>query len=527
MIVPLGDTYYGCFTTRQFSTGAPFTLAGTPALSTKEEANDTIITAGVTLDVDTGATPVTGLNEFAIVASGANRYEVGKYYSVYISTGTVDSVSAVGEVVGHFRVGPAEDAGAGIPDVNVATWLDTAVTLSGTTSKPEVDVFGVSDDATTANNLQTLYDGNEGFLSAYAGPRGPGVWIDGSVTSTGTTAGVNGTVTNPLDGTVTGVANAKTLADALGCQRIYLKDNASITLASSFTDYEIVGIGDLASNTVNLGSQIVTSAAIHNCLVTGAQGSVGRLSIFGGAVTGVTGFSAYVYQAAITGNITVAADCWVDSCWSAVAGNGTPVLDINSVANIDISWRHYSGGLQINNAVATTTLSYESDGQLIIGATCTSLAATIRGCCSLTDSGTTSSITQMARVAPGDAIPASPTADSPHQRLAAIDDLTQASGAGDLAALVTTVGTAGDGLTAINLPDQTMNITGDITGNLSGSVGSVDGHTAQSGDTFALANGATGFVAIDTVVDAILAMLDDDRGEPSGVPPLSADMATE
>jgi hypothetical protein len=35
------------------------------------------------------------------------------------------------------------------------------------------------------------------------------------------------------------------------------------------------------------------------------------------------------------------------------------------------------------------------------------------------------------------------------------------------------IGTAGAGLTAINLPDQTMNITGNITGNLSGSVGSV------------------------------------------------------
>ena len=37
------------------------------------------------------------------------------------------------------------------------------------------------------------------------------------------------------------------------------------------------------------------------------------------------------------------------------------------------------------------------------------------------------------------------------------------------------IGTAGAGLTNINLPDQTMNITGDITGNLSGSVGSVTG----------------------------------------------------
>lgn len=63
----------------------------------------------------------------------------------------------------------------------------------------------------------------------------------------------------------------------------------------------------------------------------------------------------------------------------------------------------------------------------------------------------------------------------------------------------TEIGAAGAGLTNINLPNQTM----DITGNLSGSVGSVSGHTAQTGDTYALANGTAGFVAIDTVVDAV------------------------
>lgn len=43
----------------------------------------------------------------------------------------------------------------------------------------------------------------------------------------------------------------------------------------------------------------------------------------------------------------------------------------------------------------------------------------------------------------------------------------------DTADIQTQIGAAGAGLTAINLPDQTMNITGNITGNLSGSVGSV------------------------------------------------------
>jgi len=45
----------------------------------------------------------------------------------------------------------------------------------------------------------------------------------------------------------------------------------------------------------------------------------------------------------------------------------------------------------------------------------------------------------------------------------------------DINTLITQVGTAGNGLTSINLPNQTMDIVGDVTGNLSGSVGSVTG----------------------------------------------------
>lgn len=57
-----------------------------------------------------------------------------------------------------------------------------------------------------------------------------------------------------------------------------------------------------------------------------------------------------------------------------------------------------------------------------------------------------------------------------------VDDiLVDTAEIGAAGAGLTEAGGTGDHLTAINLPDQTMNITGDITGNLSGSVGSVTG----------------------------------------------------
>ena len=98
----LESTFYHRFTSRQFSTGAPFLLGGSPVLSVYEENNLTQITAGVSVSADYDS--VTGLNQATIVATAANGYEAGKSYDIVITVGTVDSVSVVGEVVGTFRI---------------------------------------------------------------------------------------------------------------------------------------------------------------------------------------------------------------------------------------------------------------------------------------------------------------------------------------------------------------------------------------------------------------------------------------
>lgn len=99
---PADATLYFKFTTRRFTTGAPHTLAGSPVLSAYEDDSTTQITAGITLVADFDG--VTGLNGVTIVATAANGYESGKQYDIVITTGTVDSVSVVGEVVARFSI---------------------------------------------------------------------------------------------------------------------------------------------------------------------------------------------------------------------------------------------------------------------------------------------------------------------------------------------------------------------------------------------------------------------------------------
>ena len=156
--VDLDDTLYFLFTTRQFSTGAPFTLAGTPALSVYEENNATQITSGVSISADYDS--VTGLNQATIVATTANGYEAGKTYDVVITTGTVDSVSVVGEVVGQFKVGAIA--------ANVEEYGGTAGTFAS--GRPEVNTSHVSGTAQTANDngadINTLLTRIVGTLAA-------------------------------------------------------------------------------------------------------------------------------------------------------------------------------------------------------------------------------------------------------------------------------------------------------------------------------------------------------------------------
>lgn len=99
-----GDTVNFRFTTRQFSTGSPFTLAGTPALRIYKDGSDTQSTAGITLTAD--ADGVTGLNKVAIdTTADGTFYSNGSQFDVVIQAGTVDSVSVVGETVGRFTLG--------------------------------------------------------------------------------------------------------------------------------------------------------------------------------------------------------------------------------------------------------------------------------------------------------------------------------------------------------------------------------------------------------------------------------------
>jgi len=83
-------------------TGLPTVLAGTPVISVYKANGLTQSTAGITLTVDFDS--VVGLNNVLIDLSADAFYAVANDYHIVITTGTVNSVSVIGYVVGEFSI---------------------------------------------------------------------------------------------------------------------------------------------------------------------------------------------------------------------------------------------------------------------------------------------------------------------------------------------------------------------------------------------------------------------------------------
>ena len=158
------------FSTRQFTTGAPFAFAS-GAIEIYEDNSITQITGAETLTLEFDGK--TGLHNLRVVATAANGFESGKSYQCVVSAGTVDSVSVVGEVVQQFSLGRAADAiwaktmtelGA-VPGVtgtvlaalewlfqlarNKGTQTSTTKTLRNDADDGDIATSAISDDGTT------------------------------------------------------------------------------------------------------------------------------------------------------------------------------------------------------------------------------------------------------------------------------------------------------------------------------------------------------------------------------------------
>ena len=208
------------------------------------------------------------------------------------------------------------------------------------------------------------------------------VWIDTVNGTAGTTSYVNGTSDNPVDS----IADANTIAAAVGISRFRVAPGSSITFAATQSNQAFFG----ANWTLALGSQSIAGTYIEGATMSGvATGSdyhfehchVGNVTLADGDIL----------HSSIDGTITASAagTYLMDSCFSGIAGSGTPSFDFGAaVGNTALNMRHYSGGIEIDNKDQTgsDTMSLEGNGQLIVAAT-SSGAISLRGNFKVTNTG--------------------------------------------------------------------------------------------------------------------------------------------
>lgn len=308
-------------------------------------------------------------------AAGLNNVLINTAYSATRGLAGTALPDAVADAAGGLAI---SDAGG----------LDLDTKLANT-NEVTAARMGALTDWINGGRLDVLLD-----KQFYQGPQGAGVFLDDGAANTATVVGVDGIESNP----VSTIAAATTIAGSLGIQRIYLINDSVITLAQTYEGWEFIGIG--LGSQITLGSQDVDNSCFSMVTLTGTQGGTGALYCEDCSMTGLVSLECIAYRCYLSDTCTVRASTLIifDQCKSAVPGNNTPQLTFSGGAS-NINFRHYSGGLQINSMGTGDTMSYESDGQMIVDATCTDGLLAVRGCCDITDNASGAvTITQSAAI---------------------------------------------------------------------------------------------------------------------------------
>lgn len=260
--IRLGETHDFKFPTRRFSTGAPFTLAGSPVISAYVGNGTTEITAGITLTVDFDGR--TGLNNVRVVATSGNGFAAGTDVDLVITTGTVDGVSVVGEVVASFSI---ENRSALMPAtagrtlvVDAAGLADANMVKAGPsgsgTAQTAGDIIGDTNDiqsrlpaALGANgNIKADVRDYNGVAGAFSGGR-PEV----NTSHWGGTAVASANVL--IDGAITA---AKIASDAITAAKV----QDGFLTAAKFASGAFDAVWSVATRLLTAGTNIVLAKGV-------------------------------------------------------------------------------------------------------------------------------------------------------------------------------------------------------------------------------------------------------------------------
>lgn len=237
------------------------------------------------------------------------------------------------------------------------------------------DIANVPDNVHEEPLEDHVTEGTAGYaqmLSVYAGPHGPGIYIDSDAANTNTVKGTDGTESNPVS---TFVA-ARTLADGIGTDTYYLETGADLTLAAIHTNWRFFGLGSPSDTLINLGSQDVGMSKFDHVSLEGTQGGSARIfaedCVLRDPGAGSTTLHILGLRCGIFDDITLDTsndNILIDS-YSMVAGAGAAIVRASGSAGTLIMNAHL-GGVDLRDLSASHNLTINiAGGQVIFDASC-------------------------------------------------------------------------------------------------------------------------------------------------------------
>jgi hypothetical protein len=334
------------FTTRRFTTGAPHAWAGSPAVACYVDNGTTEITAGITLTNDFDGR--TGLHNVRIAATAANGYTAATNVDVVVTSGTVDSVSIVGEVVGSFSIANRSS----LRPTTAGRTLD--VSAAG---EAGIDWANIGSPTTAVNLSGTNIDTDQ-VVASVSGAVGSVTGAVGSVTGN-----VGGNVTGSVGSIATGgITTASFAAGAINAAAIGADAITDAKVASDVTIASVTGAvgsvtGAVGSVTGNVGGNVTGSVG------SVAAGGIDSASFAAGAINAAAIAADAITDAKVASDVTIASVTGavgsVTGAVGSVTGNvgGNVTGSVGSVATGGIAAASFAAGAIDAAAIASNAIT--------------------------------------------------------------------------------------------------------------------------------------------------------------------------
>lgn len=315
----------------------------------------------------------TGRTVYAMVSRDADGY--------FLATAKTSFASGAGYPVLSEH---ATMKGLYVLNTNDAAWDDgtyaiVAYSQAGASPAP------ASDTVLSFGTMRILNDLEISAINSGTSYQDGAIWIDTNNGAAGTTAYTNGTADNPVDS----LADALTLATALGINQFRLLPGSSITFTGNQQNQSWIGYGA----TIAAGNNTNTGSYFEGVTLTGScKGAIRARNCI---LTALENFNGYFESCILSGQLTPAIG---DNAFAQCVGDGpagakNPTLILNAVGDCNIALSGYQGIMQVSELSGSDALFFDCcAGTLVLGADCSGGTVTRRGFHTLIDNSATATV---------------------------------------------------------------------------------------------------------------------------------------